>query len=272
LFAALMISSAMLLAGLMYWLHMRELKARYAAVLAERNRISQDIHDTLAQNLAGIALRLDAVHMHVPDLQSDLRGHLDEACNLTRYSLAEARRAISDLRSNEWESLDLSAALPEIAERLAAALKTRVQVLGAPRKLNPTTETNLLRIVQEAFANIVKHADASTVDVELNYTSDRLALRVRDDGHGFDPENLSLPGSGHYGLIGMRERAERIGGHLTLHSRPGLGTELLVEVSLGTHGRGEYAGENRRIFVPLSWMISSCCASYWPPLSIVNWT
>jgi signal transduction histidine kinase/ligand-binding sensor domain-containing protein len=231
-FVALMISSALLLAGFMYWLHMRELKARYSAVLAERNRISQDIHDTLAQNLAGIALRLDAVHMHLPDLKSDLRDHLDEACNLTRYSLAEARRAISDLRSSDLESLDLSAAVPEIAARLAAALQTRVQILGAPRKLSPTTETNLLRIVQEALANIVKHAGARTVDVELSYTTDHLALRVRDDGHGFDPETLTLTGSGHYGLIGMRERAERIGGHLTLNSRPGCGTELTVEVPL----------------------------------------
>jgi signal transduction histidine kinase len=179
--------------------------------------------------------------MHLPDLKSDLRDHLDEACNLTRYSLAEARRAIGDLRSSDLESLDLSAAVPEIAARLAAALQTRVQILGAPRKLSPTTETNLLRIVQEALANIVKHADARTVDVELSYATDHLALRVRDDGHGFDPETLTLTGSGHYGLIGMRERAERIGGHLTLNSRQGEGTELLVEVPIGARARREYS-------------------------------
>jgi signal transduction histidine kinase/ligand-binding sensor domain-containing protein len=234
LFIALLITSVLLAAGLVYWMHMQELKARYSAVLAERNRISQDIHDTLAQNLAGIALRLDAVTMRLPDLNSDLREQIDEACHLTRYSLAEARRAIGDLRSNELEALDLSAALPEIAARLAAVLPTRVRVFGAPRKLHPTTETNLLRIAQEALANIVKHADAHTAEVELSYAADHLALRVCDDGQGFDPEHLSLTGSGHYGLIGMRERAERIGGHFTLHSRPGRGTELLVKVPLGS--------------------------------------
>ena len=228
LFGGVVALSVMLLAWALYWLRMRGLRARYSAVLAERNRISRDIHDTLSQNLAGIALQLDAVHMHLPDVQSDLRERLDEACNLTRYSLAEARRAISDLRSDELECPELAAALPEIAQRLAAALQTRIQVIGAPRKLNPAMERNLLRIFQEALTNAVKHAQARTVDVELRFAPHSLALRVR----GFDPESLNPAGSGHYGLIGMRERAERIGGHLTLHSSPGEGTELLVEVPL----------------------------------------
>lgn len=232
LFGGLVMFSVTLLAAALYWLRMRGLRARYSAVLAERNRISRDIHDTLSQNLAGIALQLDAVHMHLPDVQSDLRERLDEACNLTRYSLAEARRAIADLRSDELECPELAAALPEIAQRLAAALQTRIEVIGAPRKLNPAMERNLLRIFQEALTNAVKHAHARSVDVELKFAPHCLALRIRDDGRGFDPESLNPAGSGHYGLIGMRERAERIGGHLTLNSRPGEGTELLVEVPI----------------------------------------
>jgi len=231
-FAAVVVSSVLLLAGLIYWLHVRSLRARYSAVLAERNRISRDIHDTLSQNLAGIALQLDAVHMQLPDIESDLRRRLDEACNLTRYSLAEARRAIADLRSDDLECPELSAALPEIAQRVAVTLQTRVRVIGDPRKLNPAVERNLLRIFQEALTNAVKHAHARTVDVELNYGSESVALRVHDDGDGFDLQSLSNTGSGHYGLIGMRERAERIGGRLSLHSRPGEGTELLVEVPI----------------------------------------
>jgi signal transduction histidine kinase/ligand-binding sensor domain-containing protein len=231
-FVAVVALSVASLAALLYWMRVRGLRARYSAVLAERNRISRDIHDTLSQNLAGIALQLDAVHMHLPDVRSELRERLDEACNLTRYSLAEARRAISDLRSDELEGPELAAALPDIAQRLAAALQTRIEVIGAPRKLNPTIERDLLRIFQEALTNSVKHAHASTVYVELKFSPHTIALTVRDDGRGFDPDSLSPAGSGHYGLIGMRERAERIGGHLTLNTRPGEGTELLVEVPI----------------------------------------
>jgi len=231
-FAGLVISCTLLVAWLAYRLHMQGLRARYSAVLAERNRISRDIHDTLSQNLAGIALQLDAVHMQLPDVKSDLRERLDEACNLTRYSLSEARRAIADLRSDTLECPELAVALPEIAGRIASPPQARVQVSGATVKLSPAVERNLLRIFQEALANVVKHAHAGRVDIELRYEPRSVKLRVHDDGHGFDPESLSPAGSGHYGLIGMRERVERIGGHLTLHSKPGEGTDILVEVPL----------------------------------------
>jgi signal transduction histidine kinase len=168
--------------------------------------------------------------MYLPDVRNDLRERLDEACNLTRYSLAEARRAISDLRSDNLDGPELAAALPEIAGRVAAAVETRIAVTGSPRKLNPVTERNLLRIFQEALTNAVKHAHATMVNVELRFEPHNVALRVRDNGRGFDPQNLSPAGSGHYGLIGMRERAERIGGRLTLNTGPGKGTELLVDV------------------------------------------
>ena len=99
-FVAAAVLCAILLACGLYWLRMHELHERYAAVLAERSRISRDIHDTLSQNLAGIALQLDSVHMQLPDVGRGLRESIEQACNLTRYSLAEARRAIVDLRSD----------------------------------------------------------------------------------------------------------------------------------------------------------------------------
>jgi ligand-binding sensor domain-containing protein/signal transduction histidine kinase len=231
-FVLTIIAAVILLGCSLYWLRMHELHERYAAVLAERSRISRDIHDTLSQNLAGIALQLDSVHMQLPDVGGGIRDRIEEACNLTRYSLAEARRAIVDLRSDTLESEPLEVALPELAGRVAPALPTRVQVIGAPRRISPVAERNLLRILQEALTNTARHAGACSVEVELRYAPDLLSLRVRDDGSGFEPNQAGGTETGHFGLIGMRERAARIGGHLTLVSKPGAGTDLHVEVPL----------------------------------------
>jgi signal transduction histidine kinase/streptogramin lyase len=230
-FIVVIAMAVLLTAALLYRLRVHGLRARYSAVLAERNRIAGEIHDTLAQNLAGIALQLDSVALQLADVPAGLRERLDQACNLTRYSLSEARRAVTDLRSDELEQRQLAAALPEIAGKLTAnaALQTRVEVVGAPRRFNPMTEKNLLRIFQEAVANVVKHAQARTLEVELRYGEDCLTLRVRDDGCGFDTDKIIPLGVGHYGLTGMRERAERIGGRLILKSKLGEGTELMVE-------------------------------------------
>jgi signal transduction histidine kinase len=168
------------------------------------------------------------------EIPPGVKERIDEACNLTRYSLAEVRRAVGDLRSDELEREDLPAALPAIAKKMAAnsAVEPSIQVVGMPKRLNPVTEKNLLRIFQEALANALKHANAQAIDIELRYEPDDLILRVRDDGRGFDAERTIPLGIGHYGLTGMRERTERIGGRLTLRSAPGQGTELLIVVPL----------------------------------------
>jgi ligand-binding sensor domain-containing protein/two-component sensor histidine kinase len=231
-FVPAVFAGLLLLAAGIYWLRTHELHERYAAVLAERSRISRDIHDTLSQNLTGIALQLDSVHMQLPDLDGSLRDRIEEACNLTRYSLAEARRAIVDLRSDGLETRSLEEALPELAGRVAPTLSTEVKVLGTPRRINPVAERNLLRILQEALTNTVRHAGASRIEVELHYAPDCLALSVRDDGSGFEPAQANGTRNGHFGLTCMRERAERIGGHLVLSSSPGAGTEIRVEAPL----------------------------------------
>jgi ligand-binding sensor domain-containing protein len=227
-----MIGAALLLGWGLYWLRMHELHERYAAVLAERNRISRDIHDTLSQNLAGIALGLDSVHMQLPDVGGGLRDCIEEVCRLARYSLAEARRAIMDLRSDKLEGEPLDVALPELAGRVAPSVPTRVEVIGAPRRINPVAERNLLRILQEALTNSARHAGPCQIEVELRYAPDLVSLHVSDNGSGFEPSNAGSTATGHFGLTGMRERAARIGAQLTLESKPGAGTDLRVEVPL----------------------------------------
>jgi signal transduction histidine kinase len=225
-------SAALLVAWLFHRLRMHELKARYSAVLAERHRISQDIHDTFAQNLAGIALQLDSVTMQLEEIPPGVRGRIDEACNLTRYSLAEARRTLTDLRSDELEGTDLTAALPEIASRLVgvSAVRTAIHVAGTPHRLGPVAQKNLIRIFREAMANALKHSHAGSIEIQLRYQAAGLVLSVKDDGCGFDAAHAIPLAVGHYGLTVMRERAERIGGRMTLTSMPGQGTELVVFV------------------------------------------
>jgi signal transduction histidine kinase/ligand-binding sensor domain-containing protein len=232
LFYTILIAAGILLGWFMNRLRTHELKARYSAVLAERNRIAQEIHDTLAQNLAGIALQLDSVSLQLTDVPNHLRNVLEQACSLTRYSLAEARRAVSDLRTDELERRELASALPDIGSRMVAGtgIQSQVNVEGTPRQLNAVAEKNLLRIFQEAMANAVKHARANVIQVDLKYKTDGLTLEVRDDGCGFDAEKVAPLSIGHYGLIGMRERVGRIGGSLTLCSKAEEGTLVRVEV------------------------------------------
>jgi signal transduction histidine kinase/ligand-binding sensor domain-containing protein len=232
LFWGAAVSAVLLIAWLFHRLRMHELKARYRAVLAERHRISQDIHDTFAQNLAGIALQLDSVAMQLEEIPPGVRSRLDEACNLTRYSLSEARRTLTDLRSDELEGTELTIALPEIAKRLVggAAVRTAMHVAGTPQRLGPVTEKALIRIFQEAMANALKHSHAGSIEIQLRYEEAGLVLAVKDDGRGFDAERAIPLAVGHYGLTGMRERAERIGGRMTLTSAPGHGTELVISV------------------------------------------
>jgi signal transduction histidine kinase len=235
LFWGAVASALVLIAWLFHRLRIHELKARYSAVLAERHRISQDIHDTFAQNLAGIALQLDSVTMQLEEIPPGVRVRLDEACNLTRYSLAEARRTLTDLRSDELEDTELTVALPEIAKRLvgSSAVRTVIHVAGTPQRLGPVTQKNLVRIFQEAMANALKHSHAGSIEIQLRYQETGLVLSVKDDGRGFDAERAIPLAVGHYGLTGMRERAERIGGRMTLTSAPGQGTELLIFVPFG---------------------------------------
>ncbi len=214
-----------------YRLRVKRLEGQFGAILAERTRIAREIHDTLAQGFAGISVQLELVARMLTIAPQSAKPHLDQARQLVRSSLDEARRSVWDLRSQALESSDLPSALSETVKRLVAdtSIQSQVQVSGTYRQLSRTIEDHLLRIGQEAITNAIKHARAQNLRVELNYVAESVKLRVQDDGCGFDPRHSP---NGHFGLVGMRERVAQIGGQLIVNSRQNEGTEIIVEVPL----------------------------------------
>jgi signal transduction histidine kinase len=182
----------------------------------------------------GISSQLDAVAMCMPEDTTPARSYLDMARRMARHSLTEARRSVMDLRALALEGQDLAAAI-ESGMRLWTAgsgVEVAVEVMGPGAKLPEEMEQHLLRIAQEAVANALKHAGASRIAVKLHVEARNLHLRISDNGRGFDQQNVFSSRAGHFGVIGMRERAERLGGELRLASNPGEGTEVEVTVPL----------------------------------------
>lgn len=218
----------------LYQLRVRQIRQRFALVLEERGRLAREIHDTLAQGFVGISSQLDAVALTLNGQVEVARKHLDLARKMVRHSLTEARRSVMDLRASALDGHDLPSALSQAAHQWTAGspVQVRVDVRGESRSLPEETEQHLLRIAQEAVTNAVKHARASEVNIHLEMANRKLSLRVADNGRGFEQDEAFSEIGGHFGLLGMRERAERLGGELQLHSEPGHGTEVAVTVPL----------------------------------------
>ncbi len=215
-----------------YRLRVRQVESRFGAVLAERNRIAREIHDNLAQEMLGISVQLELVTRTMAVSSEATKTHLDRARVLVRNCIAEARRYVWDLRSQALEKNDLPTALNEAARRLTAetSVQAQVQVSGTFRPLNSSLEDNLLRIGQEAINNAVKHAQPERILINLKFDAKNVQLSIRDDGHGFDARTQNT--DGRFGLVGMRERAEQIGGSLSIRSENGSGTEVVVTVPI----------------------------------------
>src|SRR5689334_10559942 len=216
----------------LYRLRVRRMAVQFRAVNDERNRIAREIHDNLAQDILGISVQLELVARLMPAAAETAKAHLDRARMLVRNSMTEARRYVWDLRSQELQKKDLPAALRDTTKRLTAEtdIETVVEVAGPLRPLPVEVESNLLRIGQEAINNAVKHARAKRIEVGLNFDTRKVQLSIRDDGRGFDPREQIA--DGHFGLLGMRERAEQIGGALSIDSAPERGTQIAVDVPL----------------------------------------
>jgi signal transduction histidine kinase len=208
-------------------------QARVAGALDERQRLAREIHDTLAQGLTAIVTQIEAADEAAPDPQA-VRNRLDKVRALARESLAEARRSMQALRPGPLADTHLPQALAETAGRWSQTsdVAATVTVTGTVRRLHTEVEVTVLRVVQEALANVAKHAAASRVGVTLSYLEDVLLVDVRDDGVGFDPPGAGGGESGSgFGLTAMRQRVTRLAGRLELESAPGQGTALSVSVA-----------------------------------------
>jgi signal transduction histidine kinase/ligand-binding sensor domain-containing protein len=215
-------------------LRLRQMQSRFAAVIGERTRIARELHDTLAQGVAGIRLQVETGLDTMAEDAPAARDHFQLAGAMARTSLAEVRRSIWVLRAQTTKGQDgLVTTLSESLRHLTAGgtLRPTVTIAGEAHALPPAVEHNLLRILHELVLNAVRHSGAATLAVALDFGRDGVELRVKDDGRGFDAEaHLAASGAEHFGLLGMVERAEALGGKLELHSRPGEGTEVVCRL------------------------------------------
>jgi signal transduction histidine kinase len=210
---------------------------RQAGILQERQRMAQEIHDTLAQGFTSIVMQLEAADQALAEDVSGAQRHLQTANETARANLAEARRLVMALQPEQLETATLPDALSREAARWekSTSINTVFSVTGEPVPIHPEIEVTLLRAMQEGLTNIRKHAQASEIVVTLSYMDKEVALDVQDDGLGFDPQDLqNSPGQGGdgFGLLAMRQRAESIGGSVIVESSPGEGTTLVVQLPI----------------------------------------
>jgi signal transduction histidine kinase len=213
-------------------------QSRQAAVMAERNRMARDIHDTLAQGFTGVIVQLEAARGSLSQSKTARASeHLDRAGELAREGLREARRSVQDLRPQALEEKPFVAALKDLVERMTTGMTVQAKftLRGKPRKLPQEWENNLLRIGQEVLTNVLRHAQASEFDVLLVFGSHEVRLNLQDNGRGFDPAKRHEG----FGLQGMRERAERMGGQLSIQSANGKGTAISIVLPAANDSESE---------------------------------
>jgi ligand-binding sensor domain-containing protein/signal transduction histidine kinase len=225
------IGAILTLVALTLWsAHRAVLRARTIAIRNERSRLAREIHDSLLQGVVGIALQLQAASTRLALPQSQ-RPLIEDVLAMIDRTLTQARHAVWDLRPSGEKVQELSVECHSAAQRIFVGGTPTVRVVthGRRRSLSTIAETECLRIVEEALTNVRKHADARHVVVLLDYRWYGLRLRIRDDGKGFDAkQDEKRPG--HWGWLGMRERASRIGSKLVLESSVGSGTTISFEV------------------------------------------
>ncbi len=232
-FRALCVALFLAMLWMLYRLRVRHLQQRFETTLearvGERTRIARELHDTLLQSFHGLMYRFQAVLMLLPGEPVKARQMLEGAVDQASQAITEGRDAVQGLRASATEMNDLADAIRELAAEASdgEAASVRIHVEGAARKLHPIVRDEVFRIADEALSNAIRHASAKQVEVEIRYDVREFRLRVRDDGAGIDPAVLQAGGrEGHFGLRGMRERAQAVGGKLRLWSALDTGTEV----------------------------------------------
>jgi signal transduction histidine kinase len=198
------------------------------AIKDERQRIARELHDTIEQELAGLSVQLRNARQRLAHAPGQAGTSLDLAEKMLRHCREEARTSIRDLRSVALEQRGLHGALEEFLAPLAAECGAQfaIDVEGTPRSLPGSSEIHLLRIAHEAAANAARHAAPRKIRVRLEYGHDTVTLEVSDDGRGFDPE-APAP-RGHFGILGMQERANKLNATLSIESKAGSGTTVRI--------------------------------------------
>jgi signal transduction histidine kinase len=234
-FRGLCFAACVILIMALYRLRMLQLTHRLNALfqerLDERTRIAQELHDTLLQGVLSASMQLDVAQDRLPD-SSPAKPLLRRVLELMQQVTEEGRGALQGLRSTEIDSLSLEQSLSRVGQELFVDEKTsyRVIVQGVTRHIRPVIRDEAYRIGREAVVNAFLHAQANSVEVEVEYASRHLQVLVRDDGRGIDPKVLQSGREGHWGLVGMQERSKRIGATLKLRSRMGAGTEVELTI------------------------------------------
>jgi signal transduction histidine kinase len=214
----------------------RRFNIRLEERVGERTRIARELHDSLLQGLQGLMFRLQGVRNLLPERATEAMRALDSALDRGDEAMTEGREAVQDLRSSALAGTDLVQSLAALGAELApgeghASPTFAVLVEGAPRALDPVLRDEVYRIAREALRNAVSHAHAHRIEAEVTYGESLLCVRIRDDGGGIDP-TIRDQGkrAGHFGLLGMRERARSFGGQLDIWSERGAGTEVELKV------------------------------------------
>jgi signal transduction histidine kinase len=212
----------------------RVLKARVDGVLEERTRLAREIHDTLLQHVTGIALQLRAALPHVQTSPDNALTTLERVADLAENTSREARQVVWDMRPGALNEEEFVRAVEITAHRSLAGAPVALHFTarGHQRRLREDAQRVVLRIVQEAVANVVRHAAANAIRLTLLFGARRLRVAIVDDGRGFVVESDFLSYTGHWGLLGMQERAEQIGASLRVQSAPHRGTTVRLDLPL----------------------------------------